>query len=242
MIQSRLNLEHLIVPINILDNIISINIDSDNKIFVNPLNAKILKELFNYQLHVNGGSDLEKEFKIKFNQYVYDTFSCFINHKEEILINIAKLAKYAMDKEILNLIFYELDCDVTDEDIINTNNKNLVKPKFLRIFKNVNRLDIWTKDNENEYRLSFLSLLSIIKNTWIETVQISAEGEETWLEELSLSSSFIDIVEKYKNAGFELKFYHDWDDDHDVIMITTLEYPKCTILPRIIWSYYKLDN
>ena len=179
------------MPITILDHIISNNVRWNNEIADSAEDVSILKRLFGYYLSP------WSQGKIKGNQYIFDTFQCFANHKETIKINIAYLDWYCHNKDLLALLF---------DKIINTRynpssdslTQNILRKDVIKIFKNVKTLRIWAGD----YKLSLLSLLSLIDGTQITEVKIY---NAYWIGAINSSSSINDIVNKYKNANYEVK-------------------------------------
>ena len=187
------NLESLIGPLTILDNILSENVNIDNIIFDNSKAVSVLSYLFSSILS-------GKEYVG--NKYIWNTFNTFIMSKKDIFVRIAKLDKYCLNKNLLALIFSDLIKNDDDDNraMIINKNQNLVKPEILKIFKNVTYLRIHCK----KYPLSLESLLSLINGTQIKTVVIDDPGS-TWLSSVK-SSSFADVSSKYKKANFKMEF------------------------------------
>ena len=192
------NLESFIKPLTILDNILSNNVYRSNIISDNDKNVSILSCLFS--------SCLSKQQYVG-NQYIWNIFNSFINHKQEIKIHIDQLDEYCENKQLLQLILSEI---VKQEEYKEEycsdkyKNKNLLKPQILSIFKNVTYLYI----DCDSYPLSLESLLSLINNTQIKKVEINGEY---WLRKVKEMSSFNNILSKYKVANFNMEF--DEDDE-----------------------------
>ena len=164
-----------------------------NEISDNAKDVSILRGLFN--------SCLSKQEYVG-NQYIWNIFNSFINHKQEIKIDIDQLDENCENKQLLQLILSEI---VKQEDKKEEycsdkyKNKNLLKPQILSIFKNVTHLEIYCR----LYPLSLESLLSLINNTQIKKVEI--EGY-FWLKKVKEMSSFNNISSKYQKANFNMEF------------------------------------
>lgn len=197
--ETRSNLRKIIKPITILDMIISWNVNDDSKIGNNPDDVSTLKSLFAYYLY----PESQKEFKP--NQYIFNTFLCFLNNKDSIMVDLDKLDEHCPNKGILSLIFTQIIKD-TDNDAVLTmnedNDKNLVKKEVFTLFKNVTDLFI-TCDS---YSISLLALLSIINNTKINNIKIYGDN---WLPSIVSSSAFNGIVAEYKKANFTFELKKD---------------------------------
>ena len=163
-----------------------------NEISDNAKDVSILRGLFN--------SCLSKQEYVG-NQYIWNIFNSFINHKQEIKIDIDQLDENCENKQLLQLILSEI---VKQEDKKEEycsdkyKNKNLLKPQILSIFKNVTYLYIECL----YYPLSLESLLSLIKDTQIKNVYIWGQY---WLEKVKEMSSFNDISSRYTNANFNME-------------------------------------
>lgn len=192
IIAQRSNLKTQVAALTVLDGIISDSLYG-NKIKKGSQYGGIIKALF----ESNGGKQK------KLNPYIYDTFQCFIDHKEKMEINMMTLDEYIKDKQLLDLIANDL-MEIKDKsDIslwISERKENLIKSRLFEIFENVNeiRIDVGL----NRYPFSLLSFLSNIENSSIKKVTIMSYIA---FKPLSLSSSFNEIRKKYKEKKYDIK-------------------------------------
>ena len=177
----------MVTPITILDNIITNNVTSSNTISDNSADVEILSLLFS-----------SKE-NLKINPYILNTFKCFVNHKQEIRIDIRLLDKYCFNKELLGLLFSKIVSDTNTK----YEDQNLIKKQVLKVFGNVTSLYIEC----HCYSFSLLAFLSIIDGTNINKVEIL--GSE-WLPSIASSSSFSDICTEYQKLGFKVEYKYGW--------------------------------
>ena len=189
IIKHRSNLKNQVAAITVLDGIISDSLYA-NKIEEDSDYATIIKALF------------EDDDRRKLDPYIYDTFQCFIDHKEKMEINMMTLDTYIKDKKLLQLITNDLlevknKLDISLWINNNDNKDNLIKRRLFEIFHNVKeiRIDVGL----NRYPFSLLSLLSNIQNTSIQKVTIVSYNS---FKPLSSSSYFDGIKEEYKTRQF----------------------------------------
>ena len=90
---------------------------------------------------------------------------------------------------------------------------NMIKPQIIKLFKNLTHITIYTehfddrKKTEHRYIVSFLGLLSIIKNSTVQTVKICGEG---WISKLWSSDHRDDIIDKYQKNGFDIIYIESY--------------------------------
>ena len=125
------NLESVIKPLTILDNILSGNVFQSY--FENIGDAvSVLSRLF---ASVLSGT------KYNGNQYIWRMLKAFIENKHTIDISIRTLDEYCKNKKLLNLIFHEFikkeDGQDKYEEMIMNENQNLFKPDILKVFNKV---------------------------------------------------------------------------------------------------------
>ena len=190
------NLESVIGPLTILDNIMGDNVTKDNVISNNSKDVSALKYLF---------SCILSEQEYEGNEYVWNTLKAYIMNKKLLRFNIDELDKHCKNKKLLKLIFYDLiksDEDKYDAMIINKN-QNLLRPEMLKVFENVTK--IWI--NTDEYPISLEALLFLINGTQIKELMIYASyNNEGWLPSINSSSSIDDIKKKYAASNFKMDF------------------------------------
>ena len=191
------NLETLIRPITILDNILSNNIGRGNPIPDNAKDVLVLNDLFSSFLSRKGYAA---------NQYISDSFMTFITSKQKIRMCLYNLNKYCKNQKSLKLIFNDMiqvDKDAHDkykyDEMIKKKNQNLLNSNVLKLFKNVTYLEI----RSARHPVSLESLLELINGTQIREVEISGHNI---LLSLEAWSSLADIRCKYKKANFNMEF------------------------------------
>lgn len=143
------------------------------------------------------------------NQYIWKIFNAFIDHKDEIEIDMRHVDENCSNKALLDLVLSDVvkqqwlgdKYEEYSEDKYKT--KNLLKREILTIFRNVTSLEIGCQ----EYPFSLDSLFSVINATQITTVKIAGMR---WLPSLKAQPIFDGIVRKYKQSNFNLQFeYND---------------------------------
>ena len=182
IIENNLNLEKVIRAITALDNIISNKINGWFKISSDSGYVDLLSVLF---VHILSGKK-----KKKLNEYVFDTFQCFVKNKRKINIDIHNLTYYVKDEGLLNLIFDE---DLMNEEILT----NLIRPQIFKIFDNVQQITI----SSYYYGFSLFGFLSLIKNTKINKATIYGY----WINDLWVFCEK-EVVEKFSATNFKLEF------------------------------------
>ena len=208
MIESSKNYEDVFGAMCLLDQCLS-NEKPEQK-YISGKYIKILRRLLDHKLD-------EKEER-KFDEYIYDTFDCYINHKQKFEINfdLVNSVKNKDKLDKLNVIFCSL---VMKKDKIRGKDDfaNLLRKELFTIFTNVAEMRI----DVNEYwTISILELLSVIESTSLQQVRISmtANDEETWLKVLWESSSQ-ELKNKANMMNFNIKFSTniEWNQ-HQIII------------------------
>ena len=204
IIEKCLNLESQIGVITSLDWIISNNLRYSNRISADSIVGAIIQELFDYI--VDSKSSMRKQ---QFDSYLYQTFNCFIDHKESIYLHMENIHNHVKDKKLLELLFYHID---KEEDGIGSWYKegmkqNLLKPCVLQVLRNVKYIWIYAHD----YPFSLLEFLSTIQHTSVHKVEILVENI---LE--AISNDFDELKSKYAAKGFDVKIDDDEYGDFEI--------------------------
>ena len=132
----------------------------------------ILLSLINQTLE---GRDEDPENAHKFDEYVLTSFKCFCRNKKSITINLPITPK-------IEYLFHKKDGQTRKRNAkklrADNDPSNLVKPLFLRLFKNLKSLTIITRDGmHDKYRpVSMKILLALIKDTRLREVRILNYG------------------------------------------------------------------
>ena len=185
------NLEKLVKPITTLDQIISNNVYSGNIIKDNPGSFSMVSSLFGYYL---SRSLVEK---VVCNTYILKSFQCFVNNKQAIRVCLDNLDFYCSNKGLLGLLFSKL----VRKTSVKEKDQNLLKRDALKVFNNVNNLEIWC----HLYSFCLSSFLSVIDGTKVNKVDIIGNN---WLPSIASSSSFNFICTQYEKANFKLEYTH----------------------------------
>jgi len=155
------------------------------------------------------------------NKYVVDTFGCFVRNKTTFEIAFIYL-KYGFvaESSLLDIFLFKRSV-IEDWDPIKFKRReeedysNLIKPETLKIFANVTDIILYTSDAWGEmcWTLSFIALLSLIKNTNVKRVIVEAWGRsyKSWLY-LVWNGFSEDIIKKYQQQKFEVKYQQEIDD------------------------------
>ena len=207
---------------------------SESKVPKDNLDVTVLRSLFEHTINGN---------KSNVNKYIIDTFNCFRLNKSKLKINLVNIN--GLDDKLLNLILYKGDMIYWSHHADRFSRRdegdqtNLVRPEIYQIFTNVNTMEIYTTDWEGYSccTISLMALLSSIKNTKIERIEIKAYEYRYWNEiteeyvyfaktwlYLLWSASSTDIVEKYKAEKINILFQQKetenrWRDKYDMIII-----------------------
>ena len=208
IIENNLNLEKVIGAMTVLDNCVSGGIDRDTKISGSCGYGINVNVLFDYIL-------FGKKAK-KWNQYVYDTFQCFVKNKTEMIVGIRLLAQCVEDELLLNLIFSKIDKN-NEEVMDETNLTNMMRPEIFKIFENLQEIYFSSWD----YPFSLFAFLSLITSTTMKKAVIYAQPDG-WLSDL-WSSYEKEIVEEYSARGFEVTLkQHKYSEQHPKLIINKL--------------------
>ena len=181
---------------------------------------------------------LGKPTTTKFDDYVYSTFQCFVQNKQQIILDLDGLND--TNNKMRELIMYPLDGanlkkgekekkrDIADFI-------NIFRSETFKILKNVKNVIIMTTDvtGEISYSLSLSLLLSLIKSTSLEKVIVKAttfngndsdlnedddeydsDKEYNWIFSLWSSSSSI-IKKEYDESNYIISMR---EVDHDYQM------------------------
>ena len=97
-----MTLKQYVAAITAFDRIISDNVYEDNKIHSSCNYGKNIKDLFHYILDSKASN-----CKMELHPYIYQTFKCFIDHKQKIVINLSHFEMFVSDEIFRELLFGE---------------------------------------------------------------------------------------------------------------------------------------
>lgn len=213
IIENHLNLKTTISAITALDNILTNNVDDHHKISGDQSYGRIISHLFDYALTDNPSNQ-----QFPMHPYIYDTFKCFANHKTKIDIQLHNINNYVEDRKLLDLLFHSLvkeEVTSNNEYVEVRNRQNLLKGYLLKIFKNVEEINITASSSVPDYGkfvypFSILLLLNVIDDTKINKFKINVDRNTDlnvigWLGSIEKSKLVTSIVRMYKERGYGIK-------------------------------------
>ena len=124
------------------------------------------------------------------DDYVYDTFQCFVNNKQHIYVNYGNMTKKEISR-VRELIWNKMEKDRTARSEFDET--NLFKRELFQLFKFTKKLTLFYID---EYQISLWSLLSLIKETSLEQIIL-----EYGFKDYVLTS---DLEKKYGDTGYDI--------------------------------------
>eukprot|EP01084_Bolivina_argentea_P271770 462515_1 len=175
---------------------------------IKTAHTEIIKCLINHTL----GKQITK----KIDPYIYSTFECFCQSKQQIALDLYQLKK--ADEKMRNLIMYSMDECVhfrvykEEKARVDTDFRNLFRSQIFQIFKNIKTVIIKTTSVGGilSYSLSIFGLLSLIEPTSVNKVIVKAVaiyGESNnWITSLWTSSST--IKKKYNEQNYSISVKH----------------------------------
>ncbi len=155
---------------------------------------------------------LGEETMAKFDDYILETFKCFLVSKEQMVVDLEQLYQFGK-KEMVNLIMNEIE---KGEKVRNsTDNKNLIKKQIFDVFKNIKKMVIistsrWLlKRWLSSFSFSLSGFLGIIEKTSLEKVIVKAVvrtwKNDSWLSLLWKSSSS-EIEKQYEQKNYNIGY------------------------------------
>ena len=141
------------------------------------------------------------------DEYLYQTFDSFSNHKNEIFLNLDEL-QY-VDGDMISLIMYGLkerggssDKDRNKLCLCSSDFNNIFIKNILDIFINLNNIKIYTTDGIGwkTYSLCLLSLLSLMDESRVQRVEIMA------VQYFGTNNSWISCLWSLCSSEIESKF------------------------------------
>ena len=182
--------------------------DAENMIKVNPQWIGIIKDLFDFIIS-------QKEENIgKYDNYIFSTFKCFVEHKRKLMIGLDDLLLF--NKDFRNLIMGQLMSTHYEKDsiskmkgmITDINDMNLPKKQFLTIFHNLQQLELYLSSNLYFYIISLSSLSSIIKShPSLKMVRIDLGYGSKIRSLYSLSE---EMKKRYEHVGYNIHLEEEW--------------------------------
>ena len=152
-----------------------------------------------------------------FDEYIYSTFQCFCQHKNQIILDLYQLDKNA-DKRMTDLIMNSSDkvnlYHNEEKKRVFGDLSNMFRTELLGMFKNVKTMIMITTSSDGQYSYSFslsvlLSLtdsISFLDKVIVKAVIYGSNKDNNWIYSLWSSSSEI-IKQEYdaKNYTISIK-------------------------------------
>ena len=200
ILETNQNYQSLIQTICCFDNIISGKITANNRISSSFGYGKLLSDLFDYILH-------GKKTK-KWNQYVFETFNCFVKNKTKIKIYIDRVLECVEDEALLNLMFYR-----SQKNDNTRSNGCLIKQEIFEMCTNVEQIIIFSDDYPFSL-VAYNSFLSIIGKTKLNKVTVVCK-DGGWLSHFWIHCSDL-IVRKFGEKMCKVEF--DGDNELTIML------------------------
>ena len=166
LIRSNKNFEEIMTALSCLDMMMSTEIYPGFWKKIKQKHVKIVKHLFSKSAAEN-----------QFDEYIYETFECFIRSKQQIIVNVPDLNLEEVNDEMRKLMMHRIEPDEKAKSGRNgygprrgEDMTNLIKKEFLNTFKYVKKIQFNICDHYNLYRIGLGSLLKIMNGTQIQEV------------------------------------------------------------------------
>ena len=202
LIETRQNLEEFVKPLFCLDGMVSAGfVHEEFEKTITSEHVGILKHL----IDSHSDSKLRKGVHVEEMKYIYDTFDCFIKNKTEIIIRMYNL-HYPWSQNMRSLILYDVKrqyfsdidiCPLQEGDMA-----NLFKKDLLNIFKYATKITMDYTDYPAVYRVSLLSLLSIIEGSSLKEIILDLGYMDDRRRLSQIYPITKELKEKYKEANF----------------------------------------
>ena len=207
LISNSKNYESVMKSLSCLDAMMSGGIDSNYWKSITDSHIQIIKHLME--------SHGETEKKHLLDQYIYQTFDCFIRSKHEIEVNALSLSNKKANKKMVNLMMHPMERreygEYKGRDKYEMT--NLIKREFLSVFTSINKIFLDMRYNT----ISLYSLLRVIEGLPLETVivQLGYQYEYDKFKEIYLIST--ELEEKYNTANFDISLKENTGYDNDYV-------------------------
>ena len=190
------NFEKLMKILYCFDSITS-GIRVDDKLWNNMTKSdvNILSHLFDIYC--------SKEHNRKYDGYIYQTYQCFIKHKQQIHIRLFSIRN--INEDMRNLIMHPMERDKESIGRICGDVTNLFRKKLLEIFHYATKIvfDL-SYVYDYVYRISLESLLSIIEKSSVEEIVLVLGYQEDYNKLCSIYPLSEELKERYNKAKYNI--------------------------------------
>lgn len=196
------NFQDIIKPIRFLDKLFSAKeVDS-----ANAGDMGVLIQLLEAQMNgtFTGSSD-----------YMHNLFRAFLQSKKELWFNYDYLMSEKDCQELVKIMFHEVERTEKQqpEKRKETDYTNLLQPRFIQLFKQLDHLKLLVSFKECDFVISLMAVLSFIKETGIKRVEILAENGKVLYSDPSWMKKFWDtsseeIIQRYKAHSLNIVYGH----------------------------------
>ena len=198
------NFNKIITALCYFDTLTSGMHDKYTKKRITGEHVKVLKGLFNY---------FSGDQTMRFNPYMLQTFQAFVKAKTSIKIHFT----YFSDPEFTEPAIRELIINNTQQSEhvsrrTANDDANLLNPQILTVFTAIKTITLEATQGPSRgpqgcFTMSFLKLLSLIKNTSVQKVIIDEGGsyEKRWIMSLWNASSS-ELIEEYRKSNFDIQY------------------------------------
>ena len=195
LMQNNKNFEQLIKILYCFDSITSgIDIDYELGKKITKSDVNILKHLFDIKC--------SKQDSRKYDGYIYQTYQCFIKHKQQIHINMWFIED--INEDMRNLIIHPIKNDY--ESVVRScgDVTNLFRKKLLEIFHYATKIVFDLSSLSFRYRISLESLLSIIEKSSVEEIVLVLGKQEYYNKLCSIYPLSEELKERYNKANYNI--------------------------------------
>ena len=201
LIRTQKNFELIIKALYCLDSMISNGFVDDN------LWAKIKTKHVNILKHLT-----QNKSRNKYDNYVYDTFDCFIRNKHFIHIRVNIIAKSSVNKQMRELIMNPIDSwkdanyakGVKIAPRRRKERANLFKRKLFDIFKFAKKVMLQTCYEDYLWKISLWSVLDIIKRCSLDEIILELGLQKDYKKLLKIYPISKELIKKYKEANYDI--------------------------------------
>ena len=143
-----------------------------------------------------------KEHNRKYDGYIYQTYQCFIKHKQQIHIRLYYIDD--INEDMRNLIMHPMEDDDKSIGRICGDVTNLFRKKLLEIFHYATKIVFDLSDYNYVYRISLESLLSIIEKSSVEEIVLVLGYQSDYNKLCSIYPLSEELKERYNKAKYNI--------------------------------------
>ena len=207
MIKGHRNYQNVTQTLYCLDAMLSNNYVAD-KMWkqIDSKHIKILRHLIGTELNLNGDGNIDCDNRIH-DDYVYDTFNCFIRNKHQIHIRVPAIATSDINEQMRDLIMHSLALDKKPyprKSRDSADFTNLFKKELVQIFKYTKNIRFDLNVGPIISRISLWALLSIIKESKLDGLVLELGKQQHYNILRSIYPISTELKEKYLESNYEI--------------------------------------